>query len=190
MADVLTHNQLRIGTRVEVDNLPWVIVDADFVKPGKGQAFTKIRIKNLLDGRVIERTFKSSDTVNKADVVDKEMQFLYSDGEFWHFMEPATYEQAALNKAQVGDSVHWMKEQSTFYVTLWAGKAITVTPPPFVILTITQCEPGERGNTVTGATKPATTETGAVVKVPLFVNEGERVKVDTRTGEYVERAKE
>ncbi|MEO5339689.1 MAG: elongation factor P [Magnetococcus sp. MYC-9] len=186
---MLTHNQLRQGSRVEIDGLPWIIVAADFVKPGKGQAFTKIKIKNLIDGRVIERTFKSSETVAKADVIDSEMDYLYSDGEFWHFMDPGSCEQVALTSVQVGDALHWLKEQNSYQVTLWKGKAIAVGAPQFVILTITQCEPGVKGDTVSGATKPAILETGAQVKVPLFVNEGERIRVDTRTGEYVERAK-
>lgn len=187
---MLNHNQLRQGSRVEIDDLPWVIVSADFVKPGKGQAFTKIRIKNLLDGRVIERTFKSSDMVSKADVVDVEMQYLYSDSEFWHFMNPANYEQAALNEAQITAASDWLKEQMTYMVTFWKGKAITVMPPPFVVLQVVKCDPGLKGDTISGATKPATMETGAVIKVPLFVNEGDRLKVDTRTADYVERAKE
>lgn len=186
---MLTHNQLRQGTRVEIDGIPWIIVDAQFVKPGKGQAFTKIKIKSLTDGRVIERTFKSSDSVAKADVKDKSMQYLYSDEEFWHFMEPSTYEQVALTKPQVGDTILWLKEQESYEVTFWKDQAIAVVPPPFVILDITQCDPGVKGDTVSGATKPATLETGAVIKVPLFVNEGERVRVDTRNGQYVERAK-
>ncbi|MBF0383293.1 MAG: elongation factor P [Magnetococcales bacterium] len=186
---MLNHNQLRQGTRVEIDNLPWIIIDAQFVKPGKGQAFTKIKIKNLVDGRVIERTFKSSDSVSKADVMDKTMQFLYSDGEFWHFMDPDSYEQVALTEKQVGNTTLWLREQENYEVTLWKDKAIAVIPPPFVILDITKCDPGIKGDTVSGASKPATLETGAVIKVPLFVNEGERVRVDTRTGQYVERAK-
>ncbi|MEO5347631.1 MAG: elongation factor P [Magnetococcus sp. YQC-9] len=190
MGDMLNHNQLRQGTRVEIDELPWIIVDAQFVKPGKGQAFTKIKIKNLIDGRVIERTFKSSENVIKADVVDREMQFLYNDGEYWHFMDPASYEQSGLDETQVGESRLWLKEQETYLVTLWKNRAIAVLPPPFVILTITKCDPGIKGDTVSGATKPATLETGAEVKVPLFINEGERIRVDTRTGQYVERAKD
>lgn len=186
---MLTHNQLRQGTRVEIDGIPWIIVSADFIKPGKGQAFTKIRIKSLMDGRVIERTFKSSETVQKADILDKDMQYLYSDGEFWHFMDPQSYEQVALTKTQVGETMYWLKEQESYQVTLWKNKAIAVLAPPFVILKITQCDPGIKGDTISGATKPATLETGANIKVPLFVNEGEHVRVDTRTGDYVERAK-
>ncbi|MBF0186587.1 MAG: elongation factor P [Magnetococcales bacterium] len=186
---MLNHNQLRQGTRVEIGGVPWIIVNAQFVKPGKGQAFTKIKIKNLIDGRVIERTFKSSESVAKADVMDTNMQYLYNDGEFWHFMDPNSYEQVAISEAQVGTTMPWLKEQENYQVTLWKGKAISVVPPAFVVLTITECEPGVRGDTVSGATKPATLETGATVKVPLFINEGERIKVDTRTGSYVERAK-
>ncbi len=188
--DMLNHNQLRQGTRVEIDDLPWIIVDAQFVKPGKGQAFTKIKIKNLIDGRVIERTFKSSENVVKADVVDKEMQYLYNDGEFMHFMDPANFEQSALDEKQVGDARFWLKEQETYLVTLWKNRAIAVLSPPFVNLIITKCDPGIKGDTVSGATKPATLETGAEVKVPLFVNEGDRIRVDTRNGQYVERAKD
>ncbi|MBF0181358.1 MAG: elongation factor P [Magnetococcales bacterium] len=187
---MLNHNQLRQGTRVEIDDLPWIIVDAQFVKPGKGQAFTKIKIKNLIDGRVIERTFKSSENVVKADVVDKEMQYLYNDGEFMHFMDPANFEQSALDEKQVGDARFWLKEQETYLVTLWKNRAIAVLSPPFVNLIITKCDPGIKGDTVSGATKPATLETGAEVKVPLFVNEGDRIRVDTRNGQYVERAKD
>ncbi|MBF0158415.1 MAG: elongation factor P [Magnetococcales bacterium] len=187
---MLNHNQLRNGTKVEIDGLPWMIVSAQFVKPGKGQAFTKIRIKNLIDGRVIERTYKSSENVDKADVQDKDMQYLYNDGEFWHFMEPASYEQVAFPRDQIGDVIDWLKEQESYQVTFWAGKPISVMPPPFLVLKIAQCDPGVRGDTVSGATKPATMETGVVVKVPLFINEGDWIRVDTRTGEYVERAKE
>nr|CRH04683.1 Elongation factor P [Candidatus Magnetococcus massalia] len=186
---MLSHNQLKQGTKVLIDDQPWVIVKADFVKPGKGQAFTKIKIKNLIDGRVIERTFKSSDSVAKASIMEKEMQYLYSDGDAWHFMDPASYEQVALTEKQVEDCLLWLKEEETYEVTLWEDRAIAVVPPAFLTLLITHCEPGVKGDTVTGATKPATLETGAEIKVPLFVNEGERVKVDTRKGEYMERAK-
>ncbi len=186
---MLNHNQLRQGARVEINDQPWIIVSAQFVKPGKGQAFTKIKIKNLVNGRVIDRTFKSGEMVAKADVMDRSMQYLYSDGEFWHFMDPDSYEQVALNADQVSDIKQWLKEQEYYDVTLWKGQAISVVPPAFVIFQITECDPGVRGDTVSGATKPATLETGAVVKVPLFINEGEMIKVDTRTGSYVERAK-
>ncbi|MEG3639123.1 elongation factor P [Magnetococcus sp. PR-3] len=186
---MLSHTEMKQGKRILVDNQPWIIVKADFVKPGKGQAFTKIKIKNLMDGRVIERTFKSSDSVPKADVMDTDMQYLYNDGEMYHFMNPATYEQVALTEKQVEDCKKWLKENETYEVTLWEERAIAVVPPAFMILEITECEPGVRGDTVTGATKPAVVESGAAIKVPLFVEIGARVKVDTRSGEYMERAK-
>ncbi|MBF0589575.1 MAG: elongation factor P [Magnetococcales bacterium] len=186
---MLNHNQLKQGTRVEINDQPWIIVSAQFVKPGKGQAFTKIKIKNLVNGRVIDRTFKSGDMVPKADVLDRNMQYLYNDGELWHFMDPDSFEQVAINAAQVEEVKLWLKDQESYDVTLWKGQAISVSPPAFVVFEITDCDPGVRGDTVSGATKPATLESGAVVKVPLFVNQGEKIKVDTRTGSYVERAK-
>lgn len=186
---MLTHNQLRQGSRIEINDQPWIIIDAQFVKPGKGQAFTKIKIKNLIDGRVIDRTFKSSETVAKADILEREMSYLYNDGSFWHFMDPNSYEQVALTEAQVGNVLPWLQEQQPYQVTLWRGQAISVTPPAFVTLSIAHCEPAVKGDTVSGATKSATLETHAVVKVPLFVQEGERIRVDTRTGAYVERVR-
>ena len=186
---MLSHNELRAGSRVEIDGYPWIIINAQFVKPGKGQAFTKIKIKNLVDGRLIVRTFKSSEKVAKADVIDQAMQYLYSDGDFYHFMDPVTFDQFSLSETQVGRASQWLKIEENYQVTLWKGEAISVVPPPFVNLTITHCEPGIKGDTVSGATKPATLETGATVKVPLFIKEGELIRVDTRTGDYVERAK-
>ncbi|MBM4202308.1 MAG: elongation factor P, partial [Gammaproteobacteria bacterium] len=140
-------------------------------------------------GRVIERTFKSGDTLEGADVVDTEMQYLYSDGEQWHFMAPETFEQHGAEATAVGDAVKWLKEQDMCTVTLFNGSPIAVSPPNFVELTITETDPGIRGDTSGGGGKPATLETGAVVRVPLFVQTGEVIKVDTRTGEYVSRVK-
>lgn len=173
-----------------IDGDPWSIVENEYVSPGKGQAFNRTRIRNLKTGRVIERTFKSGDTVEGADVVELEMQFLYNDGEFWHFMHPETYEQLAADKNAVGDTYLWLKEQDSCQVMLWNSNPISVTPANFVVLTITETDPGMRGNTVQGGTKPAKLETGAVVNVPLFVDQGEAIKVDTRTGAYVSRARE
>ncbi len=183
------HNQFRVGLKVLIDNDPCVVTDCDFIKPGKGQAFTRIKYKNLLTGRVLERTFKSGETVEGADVVDTDMQFLYGDGETWNFMNPESYEQVEANAETVGDAAQWIKEQDICQVTLWRGNPILVTAPNFVELEITQADPGVKGDTASGGTKPATLETGAVVKVPLFVEQGERIKVDTRNGEYVSRAK-
>ncbi len=181
-------NEFRAGLKVMLDGDPAVIVENEFVKPGKGQAFNRVKIRNLKTGRVIERTFKSGDTIEAADVVDAEMQYLYSDGEFWHFMQPETFEQVAADKNAVGDAAQWLKEQDVCLVTLWNGTPIAVEPPHTVVLTIVETDPGVRGDTSGGGGKPAKLETGAVVRVPLFVQQGERIKVNTRTGEYVSRA--
>ena len=183
-------NEFRAGLKIMLDGDPYVIVENEFVKPGKGQAFNRVKVRNLKTGRVIEKTFKSGESVEAADVVDVEMQYLYTDGEFWHFMHPETFEQVAADKVAVGDAAKFLKEQDMVQVTLWNGAPLTVTPPNHVILKVTECEPGVRGDTATGATKPATVEAGAVVKVPLFVEEGDLIKIDTRTGEYLGRVKE
>jgi elongation factor P len=183
-------NQFRSGLKIILDRDPYSIVENEFVKPGKGQAFNRVKVRNLLTGRVIERTFKSGDSVEGADVVEVDLQYLYNDGAFWFFMNPETFEQMQADKAVVGAAAQWLKGQEICTVTLWNDAPIAVTPPNFVILKIAQTDPGVRGDTATGGTKPAILETGAVVKVPLFVEEGELLKVDTRTGEYVSRAKE
>ena len=185
-----TTSEFKSGLKFMMDGDPCSIVDNEFVKPGKGQAFNRVKFRNLKTGRVIERTFKSGDSVEAADVLDTDMQYLYADGEQWHFMEPNSYEQYAADAAAVGDSSKWLKEQEVCVVTLWNGAPINITPPNFVVLTITDTDPGVRGDTASGATKPATVETGAVVKVPLFVDRGELIKIDTRTGDYVSRVKE
>ncbi len=183
-------SEFRSGLKIMIDGDPCVIVENEFVKPGKGQAFNRVRFRNLKTGRVIERTFKSGDSVEAADVVDTELQFLYGDGELWHFMNPSSFEQCAADAAAVGDASSWLKEQDMCTLTLWNGHPISVTPPNFVVLKITETDPGVRGDTASGATKPAKVETGAVIKVPLFVDQGERIKIDTRTGEYVSRVKD
>ena len=181
-------NQVRVGLKIMMDGAPCVIVDTDVVKPGKGQAFTRVRYKNYRTGRVNEVTMKASDSVEGADVVDKEMQYLYSDGDMWYFMDPASYEQIGAHREEVGEAAQWLKEEDVCSVTLFEGNPIVVTPPKFVILEIVETDPGVRGDTSSGGNKPAKTETGAVVRVPLFVQTGEKIKVDTRTGEYVSRA--
>ncbi len=183
-------NEFKSGLKIMLDNDPYTIVENEFVKPGKGQAFSRVKVRNLKTGRVIDRTFKSGETVEAADVHETEMQYLYSDGEFWHFMDPASYEQLAADANAVGDSSKWLKEQDFCQLTLWNGVPISVTPPNFVVLAVTETDPGVRGDTSGGGGKPATLETGAVVRVPLFIDIGEVLKVDTRTGEYVSRAKE
>jgi elongation factor P len=180
-------SEFRGGLKILLDGDPQVIVENEFVKPGKGQAFSRVRLRNLRTGRVLEKTFKSGETVEAADVMDTDMQYLYTDGDFWHFMVPSSFEQYAMSQTALGGSAQWLKEQDVCVVTLWNGEPLSVTPPNFVELKIVQCDPGVRGDTAQGGTKPATLETGAVVKVPLFVEEGETVKVDTRSGDYVSR---
>ncbi len=183
-------NEFKNGLKLMIDGDPYSIVECDFVKPGKGQAFTRVKIRNLKTGRVVERTYKSGESVEAADVMDTEMQYLYNDGEMWHFMEPKTYEQIAADVTAIGDTKLWLKEQDMCEVTLWNDSPIAVVPPNFVVLEVTDTDPGVRGDTSGGGGKPATLETGAVVRVPLFINIGEQVKVDTRSGEYVGRAKD
>jgi elongation factor P len=180
-------NDVKTGLKILVDGDPYTIVDTDFIKPGKGQAFTRIKIRNLKNGRVVERTMKSSDTVDGADVVDTDMQFLYADGELWHFMQPQSFEQYHADAGAMGDAAQWLKGEEECVVTLYNGSPITVVPPNFVELQIVETDPGVRGDTASGGGKPAKLETGATVRVPLFVENGERIKIDTRTGAYVSR---
>jgi elongation factor P len=182
-------NEFRSGLRLIIDNDPCIIVENEFVKPGKGQAFSRVRLKNLKTGRTVEKTFKSGDSVEAADVVDTDMQYLYSDGEFWHFMTPDTFEQYAADKNAVGDAENWLKEQDVCQITLWNNLPLIVEPPNFVELEIVETDPGVRGDTASGGVKPASLSTGAVVRVPLFVERGEVIRVDTRSGEYVSRVK-
>ncbi len=183
-------NEFRGGLKVILDGEPYVIIENEFVKPGKGQAFNRVKLRNLRSGRVIDKTFKSGETVEAADVVERPMQYLYSDGEQWHFMDPETYEQYAADANAVGEAAKWLKEQDVCNVTLWNDAPLLVSPPNFVVLRVVETDPGVRGDTAQGGSKPAKLETGAVVRVPLFVEEGELIKVDTRTGEYVSRVKE
>ena len=182
-------NEFRSGLRIIIDRDPCIIVENEFVKPGKGQAFNRVRIKNLKTGRTVEKTFKSGESVEAADVLDTEMQYLYTDGEFWHFMVPDTFEQYAADENAVADAKMWLSEQDVCQVTLWNNAPLLVSPPNFVELAITETDPGIRGDTAAGGVKPATLSTGAVVRVPLFVEQGETIRVDTRSGEYVSRVK-
>jgi len=182
-------NEFKGGLKIMLDGDPHSIVENEFVKPGKGQAFTRTKVRNLKTGRVVERTFKSGESVEGADVMDTEMQYLYSDGDLWHFMDPKSFEQLGADKNAVGDNHLWLIEEAMCEVTLYNGQPIAVQPPNFVEMTIKETDPGLRGDTATGGTKPAYMDTGAVVKVPLFIEEGEVIKIDTRTGEYVSRVK-
>ena len=183
-------NEFKGGLKIILEGDPYTILENEFVKPGKGQAFNRVRVRNLKTGRVIERTFKSGDSVEAADVFEMDVQYLYNDGEFWHFMDPNTYEQHACSREAVGEGAKWMKEEDICQITLYNGVPLTVMPPNFTVLKIVDTDPGLRGDTSGGGGKPATLETGAVVRVPLFVNNEEIIKVDTRTGEYVSRVKE
>jgi len=182
-------NEFRGGLKIMLDNEPCVIIENEFVKPGKGQAFNRVKIRKLLSGKVLEKTFKSGDSVEGADVMDLEMAYLYTDGEFWHFMNNDTFEQIAADEKAVGDSTKWLVEQDLCTITTWNGNPIAVTPPNFVELEVTETDPGLKGDTQGTGGKPATLSTGAVVRVPLFIQVGEVVKVDTRSGEYVSRVK-
>lgn len=183
-------NEFKNGLKVMMDGDPYSILENEYVKPGKGQAFNRVKLRNLKSGRVLERTFKSGDTLDGADVVDRDMQYLYCDGDHWHFMNPETFEQIAADAKAVEDVKPWLKEQDTYIMTLWNGVPLTIEAPNTVTLKIVQTDPGVRGDTATGGKKPATLETGAIVSVPLFIEEGEIIKVDTRKKEYLSRAKE
>ncbi len=183
-------SEFKPGLKVIVDDDPCTIIENEFVKPGKGQAFNRIKIRNLKTGRVLEKTYKSGDSLEPADVVDLEMQYLYNDGDNWYFMDQNNFEQFSANQNAVDEVKKWITGEEICFVTLWNDIPLTVTPPNFVFLRIKETDPGVRGDTAQGGSKPATLETGAIVKVPLFVDKGELLKIDTRTGEYVSRAKD
>lgn len=183
-------NEFKSGLKVMLEGDPCSILENEFVKPGKGQAFNRVRLRNLRTSRVWERTFKSGESLEAADVMDLDMEYLYTDGEFFHFMKTdGSFEQLGATVAVVADAKDWLKEQEVCQVTLWNDDPIAVTPPNFVELEVTETDPGLKGDTAQGGTKPATLTTGAVIKVPLFVNIGDVLKIDTRNGEYVSRAK-
>jgi elongation factor P len=182
-------NEFRSGLRIIIDGDPCIIVENEFVKPGKGQAFNRVRIKNLKTGKTVDKTFKSGESVEAADVMDTDMQYLYSDGEFWHFMVADTFEQYAADEKAVGDAKNWISDGDICQITLWHNTPFLVEAPKFVELQITETDPGVKGDTASGGVKPATLSTGAVVRVPLFVDQNETIKVDTRSREYVSRVK-
>lgn len=186
---VYSTNEFKAGLKLMLDGDPCSIVENEFVKPGKGQAFNRVKFRNLKSGRVIERTIKSGETLPAADVVDVEMQYLYNDGDIWHFMDPKTYEQIEVGKDKCAEVNKWLKEQDICMITLWDGSAISVSPPTFVSLRVMETDPGLKGDTSGGGSKPAVMETGAVIKVPLFIQIDEVIKIDTRTGEYLSRVK-
>ncbi|SHK33699.1 elongation factor P [Marinobacter antarcticus] len=183
-------NEFRSGLKVLLDGDPCIILDNELVKPGKGQAFNRVKLRNLMSNRVWERTFKSGESLEAADVMDQDMEYLYTDGEFWHFMlTDGSFEQYPADAKAVGDTLKWLKEQDVYTVTLYNGAPLTITPPNFVELEVVETDPGMKGDTAQGGSKPATLSTGAVVSVPLFITIGEVLKVDTRSGEYMNRVK-
>ncbi len=182
-------NEFKSGLKVMVEGDPCSMVDVDFVKPGKGQAFTRVKMRNLNTGRIWERTFKSGESLEAADVMERDMEYLYTDGEFWHFMlTDGSFEQFAADEKAVGESIKWLKEQNVCVVTLFNNSPLAVAVPNFVELEVTETDPGLKGDTAQGGSKPATLSTGATVRVPLFINQGEVLKIDTRSGDYVSRA--
>ncbi len=185
---MVSAGDFRKGLTIEIDGQVWVIVDFQHVKPGKGAAFVRTKIKNIMNGNVLERTFNPSEKFPKAHVETKAMEYLYSDGELYYFMDNETYEQLPLNHTQVEDALNYIKENMPVTIRFFKGQAFSVEPPNFVELVIAETEPGFKGDTATSGNKPAVLETGAKIMVPLFVNQGDKIRVDTRTGEYMERA--
>ncbi len=180
-------SRFRNGVKIELDGEPFTIVYFQHVKPGKGGAFVRTKVKNLRTGRVLDRRFRSGERVEEADVEERKMQFVYQDGDQLVFMDCETYDQTPFSIDQVGDARKYLLENLDVDVIFWKGAPINIELPPFITAKVTQCDPGMKGDTAQGGTKPATLETGAVVQVPLFIKEGESVRVDTRTGNYVER---
>jgi elongation factor P len=182
-----TTSQFRKGLKIEIDGEPFNIVDAQHVKPGKGNAFVRTRLKSLITGNVLDRTFKSGEKVGKPDLENKKVQYLYREDDMFIFMDLETFEQFGVQAEHLGNAPLFMKENMETELLMYKGTAIDIELPTFVEVVVTKTDPGVRGDTVSGSTKPAEIETGATIQVPLFLNEGERIKVDTRTSTYVER---
>jgi elongation factor P len=182
-------SEFKKGLKIEIDGAPYVIVEFLHVKPGKGGAFVRTKIKNLMTGKVLDQTFRSGEKVKRPDLVEREMQFLYREGESFYLMDNENYEQLALTAEQLGDAVLFLIDNLNVKVLFFNQQPVTAELPNFVELAVAQTEPGVKGDTASGGSKPATLESGAVIQVPLFINEGDRLRVDTRTGSYIERAK-
>jgi len=189
MGVTLTAGDLRKGLKIELDGDPYLIVDFEFSKPGKGQALYRCRLRNMITGNQFDRTYRSGEKFTAADLEEQQMQYLYEQGGNYHFMNTSTYEQFELSEDHVGDAKNYLTENLLIDMLLFQGRPIGINLPNFVTLKITKADPGIKGDTAAGATKPVTLETGAVVQVPLFVEEGETIKLDTRSGQYVERVK-
>ena len=184
---MIVAGDFRNGVTFELDGQIFQIVEFQHVKPGKGAAFVRVRMKNTITGATVERTFNPTDKMPKAHIERKDMQYLYNDGDLYYFMDVESFEQLPINAEKIGDTFKFVKENMVVKILSHKGNVFGIEPPTFVELEITETEPGFKGDTATGATKPATMETGAIVKVPLFVNQGDMIRIDTRTGEYMER---
>jgi elongation factor P len=180
-------SDIRKGLKMMVDGQPFVVVDFQFVKPGKGQAFTRVKLRNMATGAVLERTYKSGEKLEPADVEERTLQYIYPEGQDFVFMDPGSGEQITVSGDKIGDDARWLSDGMEVAVTVFKGQPIGLSLPAHVVLQIVNSEPGVKGDTASGATKPATVSTGAVVNVPLFINEGEWIKIDTRDGTYLER---
>jgi elongation factor P len=183
----LDTSDFKNGLRIELDGEPFTVLYFQHVKPGKGGAFVRTKIKNLRNGKIVERTFRAGEKFGEADVEDRTMQYLYHDGSSFVFMDTDTYDQLPFSDEQIGESKKYLLENLEVDVLFWKNNPIDIELPAFIVAEVTQCDPGMKGDTAQGATKPATLETGVVVQVPLFIKEGEKLRVDTRSGEYVER---
>ncbi|NNM43480.1 MAG: elongation factor P [Chlamydiae bacterium] len=187
MAQVST-NEFKAGLKVEIDGEPYAIVTNEFVKPGKGQPFNRVRVKHLLTGRVVEKTFKSGEKLDLADIEENKMRLVYKESDSVTFMDDNTFDQLTVPLSIIGDQEQWLIEEAVYDIVFYKGEPITVSPPTFMEMTIVDTAPGDRGNTASGRVlKPAITDSGAKIQVPIFVDQGEKIKVDTRTGEYVSR---
>lgn len=183
-------SQFKNGLKVLVDNEPYVIIGTEFEKPGKGQAFTRLKIKNLLNGKVLERTYKSGHSIEAAETSESTLTYLYAEGDSYYFMDPESYEQEALPKEVVQEQLRWLKEQCSYQVLFWNNQPVTLTPETSMVFEITECEPNVKGDTATSVMKNAIIDTGAQIKVPGFIKKGEWIKVDTRDGSYISRAQQ
>ncbi len=184
---MVSAGDFRNGLTVEIDGTVYQIIEFQHVKPGKGAAFVRTKLKDIINSGVVEKTFRPTEKFPSAHIERKDMQYLYNDGDIYNFMDPESYEQIGLGKDVIGDAMKFVKENDSCKVCSYNGSVFSVEPPLFVELEITETEPGFKGDTAQGATKPATVETGAMVQVPLFVNQGDKIKIDTRTGEYLSR---
>lgn len=187
MSSVST-NEIRVGMKVEVDKEPYLIIGNEFVKPGKGQAFNRIKMKNMVNGRVVERTYKSGEKIDLADIEEAKMRFLYKESDGAVFMDEKTFDQISISNELIGNNEQWLMEEVVYDVIFYKGAPIELVPPTFMEMVITDTSPGVRGDTSGRVLKPSVTETGAKIQIPIFVEQGEKIKVDTRTGEYVSRA--